>query len=139
MTSKHTPSIALNTLASLLSAALAGCAHSQASSPSPDNMPPAVAASLPLLLADAAQRSGVPQHRLRVVRAAVVTWPDGSLGCPQPGFGYTQALVPGWQVIIAVPSSAVPLHYHGSDRGRWVHCPAGRAQPALDGDRNPRS
>ena len=85
-------------------------------------------------LADAAQRSGVPQDRLRVVRALAVTWPDGSLGCPQPGFSYTQALVPGWQVSIALPSSAASspaLQYHGSHRGGWLHCPADRAAPAL--------
>ena len=148
MTSKHTRSITLNTLASLLSVAIVGCAHSQSRPPSESKvksdspaqslLPPPLAAVLPALLADAAQRSGVPQDRLRVVRAVAVTWPDGSLGCPQPGFSYTQALVPGWQVLIAVPSSAVPLQYHGSDRGGWLHCPAGRASPALPASGDPR-
>ena len=94
-------------------------------------MPPSVTALLPLLLADAATRSGMPLDRLRVVRASAVTWPDASLGCPHPGFSYTQALVSGWLVLIAVPSSAAPLQYHGSDRGGWLHCPAERASPAL--------
>ena len=144
MAPKHIGSIAMNALAALLCVVLAGCAHSQSMSPtdskmksdSPlqDMLPPAAAALLPVLLADAAQRSGVPQDRLRVVRALAVTWPDGSLGCPQPGFSYTQALVPGWQVSIALPSSAASspaLQYHGSDRGGWLHCPADRAVPAL--------
>ena len=151
MTSKHTRSITLNTLAALLSVAIVGCAHLQSRPPSeskvkPDSpaqslLPPPLAAVLPALLADAAQRSGVPQDRLRVVRAVAVTWPDGSLGCPQPGFSYTQALVPGWQVSIALPSSAAPLpplKYHGSDRGGWLHCPAGRVSPALPSTGDPR-
>lgn len=35
-----------------------------------------------------------------VIRAEAVTWPDGSLGCPEPGVMYTQALVDGYQLII---------------------------------------
>ena len=31
-----------------------------------------------------------------------VTWPDGSLGCPQPGMMYTQMVVEGYQVVLAV-------------------------------------
>ncbi len=30
------------------------------------------------------------------------TWNDGSLGCPQPGQLYTQALVDGFQVVLEV-------------------------------------
>ena len=30
------------------------------------------------------------------------TWNDGSLGCPQPGELYTQALVDGFQVLLEV-------------------------------------
>ena len=34
--------------------------------------------------------------------AQAVTWPDGSLGCPQPGMMYTQMVVPGYQLVLAV-------------------------------------
>jgi hypothetical protein len=34
--------------------------------------------------------------------AQAVTWPDGSLGCPQPGMFYTQMVVQGYQVVLAV-------------------------------------
>ncbi len=37
-----------------------------------------------------------------VVSAENVTFSDGSLGCPQPGVSYTQALVDGMRVIVAV-------------------------------------
>ena len=35
---------------------------------------------------------------IEVTRAEAVTWPDGSLGCPEPGEFYTQALVEGFHV-----------------------------------------
>lgn len=35
---------------------------------------------------------------IEITRAEAVTWPDGSLGCPQPGEFYTQALVDGFHV-----------------------------------------
>ena len=35
---------------------------------------------------------------IEVTRAEALTWPDGSLGCPEPGEFYTQALVEGFHV-----------------------------------------
>jgi hypothetical protein len=52
------------------------------------------------LLADAAERSGVAQDAIVVVEAVSMTWNDGSLGCPEPGMAYTQALVDGYHVIL---------------------------------------
>ena len=43
---------------------------------------------------DAARRTGLAPEALELVSAESVTWPDGSLGCPQPGLLYTQVLVP---------------------------------------------
>ncbi|MGC2239878.1 MAG: hypothetical protein WA726_03505 [Acidimicrobiia bacterium] len=53
---------------------------------------------LDAVLADAASRSGVSAARLEVNSAEQVTWNDGSLGCPEPGVSYTQALVDGFRV-----------------------------------------
>lgn len=61
-----------------------------------------------------------------------VTWGDGSLGCPMPGRLYTQALVPGW--LIVVREGGRELRYHASQRGQWLLCPAGRAQRPLPGE-----
>jgi hypothetical protein len=60
-----------------------------------------------------------------------VTWSDGSLGCPMPGQMYTQALVPGWRLIVS--DGARDLTYHASRGGYWIQCPAGRARPPLPG------
>lgn len=73
----------------------------------------------------AAQAAGVAVEDVEVKSAADVTWPDGSLGCPSPGGMYTQALVPGYRIIVAVGDRL--LDYHASRRGHLVVCPAERA------------
>jgi hypothetical protein len=77
------------------------------------------------VLADAAARSGVERSRLLVDRAEVVTWSDGSLGCPAPDMMYTQALVPGYRILIRAREQL--LDYHATSRGYFLLCPAGRA------------
>jgi hypothetical protein len=79
------------------------------------------------VLADAVQRAGVQD--VRVVSRETVTWRDGSLGCPQPGRLYTQALVRGWRMRVAAGERV--LEYHGSTSGRWFFCPADRIESPL--------
>ena len=43
---------------------------------------------------------GVAAAGLEVVSVAAMTWPDASLGCPQPGMMYAQVLTPGYLVVI---------------------------------------
>lgn len=79
--------------------------------------------------ADAARRAGIEPGSVRIDVAQPVTWSDGSLGCPQPGMMYTQALVPGWRLVLVAGSQR--LDYHASRRGAWLWCPPGRALPPL--------
>lgn len=72
------------------------------------------------VLADAAQKSGVPQASLRIKSIEAVTWPDGSLGCPQPGAVYTQALVPGYRIVIEAEGKEYA--YHAARQGRFELC-----------------
>lgn len=52
-----------------------------------------------------------------------VTWPDSSLGCPEPGMMYTQVLTPGYQIKLVRANKPYIMH---TDRGhRAVHCPDG--------------
>ena len=44
---------------------------------------------------DLAARLGIPISEIDLLIIEEVTWRDGSLGCPQPGMFYTQALVNG--------------------------------------------
>ena len=80
-------------------------------------------------LTDAARRTGLKRTELEVLRAEAVTWSDGSLGCPQPGMMYTQALVPGFRVRIRAGGEV--LDYHAGRSGMPFLCPAGRAQPPV--------
>jgi hypothetical protein len=54
----------------------------------------------------------VDPDRIEVLVAEEVTWPDGSLGCPEPGEMYTQALVEGYRIVLEVDGEEV--HYHGA-------------------------
>ncbi len=50
--------------------------------------------------ADLRGRVGQAADDAEVVVARSVTWSDGSLGCPLPGQVYTQALEPGYWVVL---------------------------------------
>jgi hypothetical protein len=108
----------------LLAFAMAACAAGQGASPDETGTP---AASRPIrsapdlstvppsgapttgdvpaeiladLVADAAERTATGPDVVEVIQAEAVTWNDGSLGCPEPGMFYTQALVDGYHVIL---------------------------------------
>ena len=83
-------------------------------------------------LQDAAQRTRLDASQLRVALAEAVTWPDGALGCPEPGRQYAQVLVSGYRIRITAGSET--LEYHGSARGQVMFCPASRIQPPTAAD-----
>lgn len=66
------------------------------------------------ILADLAGR-GVPTDSVSLVSSRSVTWNDGSLGCPVPGQSYTQALVPGLQVLVRVDGTQYDYRFGRSD------------------------
>lgn len=57
-----------------------------------------------------AERTGVEPDAVTVAGFAEVTWRDGSLGCPVPGMMYTQALVPGQQLVLEVDGNYASYH-----------------------------
>lgn len=63
---------------------------------------------------DLSGRLGVSTDAIEVESAEAVTWPDGSLGCPEPGHSYTQALVEGFRVILRHEGEVYDYHA-GSD------------------------
>lgn len=81
-------------------------------------------------VADLASAEGVPEADVAVVTAEQVTWRDGALGCPEPGMMYTQALVPGYRVILAVDGREVA--YHGAEGSDPTRCDD--PQPPTDTD-----
>ncbi|HSM55502.1 MAG TPA: hypothetical protein VK879_05035 [Candidatus Sulfomarinibacteraceae bacterium] len=72
------------------------------------------------MMADLARRLDVPVEQITVLRAEEVVWPDGALGCPQPGEVYTQALVPGYRVTLIVDDRA--HNYHANRSGYFILC-----------------
>lgn len=72
------------------------------------------------VLEDATNRSGIAIGELVVVRSEFVEWPDGSLGCPEPGVLYTQAIIPGYRV--EIEADGLILDYRLDDTGRFRPC-----------------
>jgi hypothetical protein len=89
------------------------------------NVTGAPAVMIEAALDDAARRSGMARTAIKVITAEPVTWSDGSLGCPEPGMMYTQALVPGYRIVVQAGEER--LDYHASTRGTPSFCPPGRA------------
>lgn len=77
-------------------------------------------AVLAAIAADAAAAAGVAVEQVHVVSVEPVTWRDGSLGCPEPGMYYTQALVPGHRVLIEVDGGR--FDYRIGRGGRFRRC-----------------
>jgi hypothetical protein len=82
------------------------------------------------IVADAAAKAAIDPSALTVVAASAVTWSDGSIGCPAPGVSYTQALVPGYRVVLAANDQQ--YDYHVGQRGQFILCPPNRAKDPVD-------
>jgi hypothetical protein len=64
-------------------------------------------------IADAARRFDIAESEVAVAGALRVVWSDGSLGCPEEGMMYTQALVDGYLLTLEVAGNRV--EYHGQN------------------------
>jgi hypothetical protein len=71
-------------------------------------------------MSDAADHLGVTRDVLRVDQVQAREWPDSSLGCPRPGFLYSQVVTPGYLIVIS--SGSHQLEYHADDRARVTLC-----------------
>ncbi len=71
-------------------------------------------------IADLAQRLAVSADEIVLLEATGVTWPDGSLGCPQEGMAYAQVLTPGY--LIRLRSGDQEFEYHASRGTEVVYC-----------------
>ena len=76
-------------------------------------------------IVDLAERQSVDVAEVSVAGWARVTWRDGSLGCPQPGRMYTQALVPGEQLVLSLAGRL--FSYHAAAGKAFGYC----ASPVL--------
>lgn len=81
------------------------------------------------VLGDASARLGT--EALEVTVAEAVEWPDGALGCPEPGVSYTQAITPGYRVVVA--GAGRGLDYRLKSDGAFKICDHPTVSPR-DGD-----
>jgi hypothetical protein len=84
------------------------------------------------ILMEAAALANVARDKLVIVRADPVVWNDGSLGCPEPGKMYTQALVNGYWVVINAAGQT--YDFRVARGGSFRLCLAGRGRPPLPSD-----
>jgi hypothetical protein len=84
------------------------------------------------ILKEAAVLAKVAREQLVIVRAESAVWNDGSLGCPEPGMMYTQALVNGYWIVIN--AAGREYDFRVGSGGSFRLCPAGRGHPPLPSD-----
>jgi hypothetical protein len=72
------------------------------------------------ILSDAAARSGTLREAFALVRAEAVRWGDGSLGCPEPGVMYTQAVIEGYWVVL--DGEGKEFDYRATGTGSFILC-----------------
>jgi hypothetical protein len=72
------------------------------------------------LLATAADEAGIDIDAITIVTAEEVTWSNGAIGCPEPGMGYTEALVPGYRVVLEIDGEE--RHFHAAQGGEFFEC-----------------
>jgi hypothetical protein len=82
------------------------------------------------ILGQVAAATGLATTELVVQRAQAVTWSDGSLGGPEPGMMYTQALVDGYWVVIEAGGDI--YDFHASESGQLVLCPPERSNAPIE-------
>jgi hypothetical protein len=88
-----------------------------------------------VVVADAARRFGVAESGVVLTRAERVTWNDGSLGCPQPGMNYSQALMPGYRVVARTAEQE--LTYHTDELRGAIACPQALPRAPKDPSKPP--
>ena len=85
-----------------------------------------------LAVADLAGHLGVDPSAVTTLSTVVVVWPDGSLGCPEPGMSYTQVLVDGALIELGVGNDVYRYHSGGSTKP--FRCDRPLLQPPSTGD-----
>ena len=86
--------------------------------------------------ADLAQRRELDEADIDVADARAVTWPNGAMGCPEEDMMYTQALVPGYYILLDAGGDRHA--YHAGRDGQPFHCPSDRSQkPPRSTSNNP--
>lgn len=69
---------------------------------------------------DLTQRTGIAADQIVISSVQAVTWPDSSLGCPQPGMAYAQVLTPGYLILLEAGGEV--YEYHAGRNSSAFYC-----------------
>ena len=64
---------------------------------------------------DLATELSINSQDIDVLQAEFVTWPDSSVGCPQPGMQYLQVLTSGARILLEA-NNAIYAYHSGGNR-----------------------
>lgn len=88
-------------------------------------------AQLNFVIQDAVERTGADLSQVKVLQGGNVQWRSSALGCPQEGYSYTEAIVPGALFIIGAAGQV--LNYHAAKGEQPFYCPNERRQSPVTG------
>jgi hypothetical protein len=101
------------------------------SSTSGGDIDPGLSPMVGIAVTDLAERLGLSEADIEVTAAYLVTWPDASLGCPQPGMQYAQVVTDG--AVIELTANDTVYKYHmGGTRYRPFLCETPSGIPQKD-------
>ena len=72
------------------------------------------------IIVDVAGLAGVAIDGVTLVSAEAVTFPDGSLGCPEPGMAYSQVVTDGYKIVLTAGGKT--FDYRGTGPGTFRRC-----------------
>ncbi len=90
--------------------------------PAPQFAPDAETQELGKLQAQVAEQVGISATALTLISVEEVTWPDASLGCPQPDMMYAQVLTPGWRMMFMDAQGKEYQVHTSEDRKHFIVC-----------------
>lgn len=68
---------------------------------------------------DLARRLPATPGHIVLVEVSEMTWPDSSIGCPQPGMAYLQVRADGARIVLEADGRRYAYHY-GGRRGLFL-------------------
>jgi len=104
--------------------------------PAGEDETPARLATIRAAKADLAARLQIAPEAVYLLGLERVTWPDASLGAPEPGQDYAQVLTPGYRLVLEADGSL--YSYHADKEGHIVASggvpPADQDEPTPPGE-----
>ena len=80
-------------------------------------LPPSIIAPV---VDEIARVAGVSAGEVTILSAEAVTFPNGGLGCPVPGFSYKQVQVDGYKIVAV--AGGTTYDYRGTTSGGFRRC-----------------